>query len=196
MPVENELKYVLDDPTGNLEEWLSGQAIMVYDILQAYLDADTRIRQFTTLANGETNWILSFKRKIAGKQIEIEAPMTQADFLSLLPTADVVLTKRRYRIITDTADWDIDFLKNKKSETYFVLAEAEMSDGQTDPGIIPEDIINHMIFEVGELSGFGNKKLSDPRYAGSVLKELRKSSSKLNTYPSLKVPEELKKRYG
>ena len=195
MPVENELKYVLDDPTGNLEGWLSNLDILGYDILQAYLDADTRIRRFTSLDDGSVDWILSFKRKILGKQIEIEAPMTEADFTSLLPTADVVFTKRRYKVKTTSAEWDIDFLKDKKLGTYFVLAEAEMPDGQTDPGVIPQDIINHMILEVGELSGFGNKKLSDTKYATTLLKDLRKSAIKRRTYPSLEIPR-LEKRYG
>lgn len=195
MPVENELKYVLDDPTGNLEDWLSSLDIVGYDILQAYLDADTRIRQFTSLYDDSVKWILSFKKKIAGKQIEIEAEMTEDDFINLLPTADVILTKRRYKIQTKTAEWDIDFLKNKKLGTYFVLAEAEMPDGQTDPGVIPQDIINHMILEVKELSGFGNKKLSNVKYATNLLKETRKTCFRLKTYPSLEVPC-LKRRYG
>jgi len=75
--------------------------------------------------------VLSFKRKVAGQQIEIECPVEPADAAVLLTTAGVVVSKRRFKFRDGEVCWDVDFMKSS-GETYFVLAEAEM------PGIMEQ----------------------------------------------------------
>ena len=98
MPIENERKYVLDDPHGTLERFLGGApGVEAFDVLQAYLDRDCRLRIFRPVASPSGTpfqfrrgpaatgplWpgdipVLSFKRKVAGQQIEIEIGLLAA----------------------------------------------------------------------------------------------------------------------
>lgn len=174
MPRENEVKYILDDARGDLEGHLAASPDWVaYDVLQAYLGKGTRIRRFTPLAGGAVEYVFSFKRRVDGEAVEIETPMAERDFLQLLPTAETVLSKRRYKLQDRDVAWDVDFLKAAGGDTYCALAEAEMPEGMDQPARVPACVAEHVLHYAGRAGGYSSRKLSDPAYVAKVMSALR-----------------------
>jgi len=207
MPVENERKYVLDDHDGSLEGFLQGGAVpgvAVYDVLQGYLDRDSRVRVFRPAAGSPggmpfrfcgsdpAGWqimpgdelVFSFKRKVAGRQIEVECPLQPSDMAALLPTAAMFVRKRRFKIADGHVAWDIDFFKDPRGASYFALAEAEMPEGMVSPRRMPGFVRAHMLLDVGSGGGFGNRKLADPEQVRKAVRLLRKQATARGDAPS------------
>jgi hypothetical protein len=185
MAVENEVKYVLDDPRGDLEaHLLASPGVEAFDVFQVYLSKDARIRRFTPLDGGPSQLWFSFKRKVDGVQIEIETPMEERDFRALLPTAEVAVRKRRFKFADGDVHWDVDFLKDQSGNTYFVLAEAEMPEAMDAPGHVPGCVAAHLLRYVGRGGGFGNRRLADQGYVKRALKALRSEAKAAGLTPS------------
>ena len=204
MPAENEVKYVLDDPENNLENHLT-ETLQGYDILQSYLDRDSRLRIFRP-NNGEFSFIkrnggrellkegdmpvFSFKRKIAGRQIEIETDVSADDATALLPSAELYVRKRRFSIQDGEVKWDIDFFKGRAGNTYFILAEAEMPEHMQEPERIPACISAHLLLSIGRASGFGNRKLADEKAVSAAFSVMRDKISMQGNLPSYVIEED------
>lgn len=170
MPVENERKFVLQDPIGTLENTLSAAqpAIRRTAILQAYLDtAGLRIRRFER--EDAVSHIFSYKRPVDGVMVEIEREIDPIDFDRLWKLRQETLEKLRYSIPAGDCLWDIDFFKDD-GRTYFALAEVEMPEGREDPPPPPAILAPYIEFlvERGD-ERFSSKKLADPAYARRLM---------------------------
>ncbi|MBM3619321.1 MAG: hypothetical protein FJX20_01410 [Alphaproteobacteria bacterium] len=166
MPIENERKFVLDDPRGELERALAAvrPAIRRAAIRQAYLDTvGLRIRRFDR--DGTVSHIFSYKRPVDGAMVEIEREIDAQDFERLWTLRRETLEKVRYTIPDGECLWDIDFFKHE-GRTYFALAEVEMPEGREEPPAPPAILAPHIEFLVARGDErFSSKKLADPAYA-------------------------------
>lgn len=173
MPVENEFNYVLDDPRGDLRGRLATiPGVKVDEIVQAYLNEDSRIRSLTLPGSDVASYVFTFKRKVNGKVREIETPMSKDDFDALLTTAERTLTKTRYSFEVDGVHWDVDYFRGRKG-VYFVKAEAEV--GQ-DVAIAPRPcaaLEGHVLYEAGKQRGFSSRRLCDESYARDLMRVVR-----------------------
>jgi CYTH domain-containing protein len=166
MPIENERKFVLRDPDGALERALTAACPpwTRHAVRQAYLDAPgLRIRRFED-ADGVRH-IFSFKRAIGGDMVEIETPMSNADFDRLWTLRREALEKVRFHLADGDCGWDVDFFKTT-GQTYFALAEVEMPEGRDAPPAPPPVLAPYVALLVprGD-ERFASKKLADVTYA-------------------------------
>ena len=166
MPIENERKFVLDDPRGELERALAAArpAIRRAAIRQAYLDTvGLRIRRFDR--DGTLSHIFSYKRPVDGVMVEIEQEIDPLDFERLWTLRRETLEKVRFTIPEGDCQWDIDFFKDD-GRTYFALAEVEMPEGRDEPPEPPAILVPYIEFLVARGDErFSSKKLADPAYA-------------------------------
>jgi CYTH domain-containing protein len=173
MPIENERKFVLRDPDGVLERALETACPpwSRHSIRQAYLDAPgLRIRRFD--GAGTVQHIFSYKRSVGAEMVEIETPMSAADFERLWTFRVESLEKIRFHLESGTCGWDVDFFK-AEDRTYFALAEVEMPEGQVDPPPPPVILIPfvHMLVPAAD-KRFASKVLADPAHAARLVQEL------------------------
>jgi CYTH domain-containing protein len=184
MPVENELPWVLDDPDGQLEAHMATSPDWQgYDVVQGYASKNARVRRFSPL-DGRPAWHeFSYKQKVDGRQIEVEVPMSAADFQVLLGTCELVMTKRRFKQEVGEVTWDVDFCKDTDRNTYFVRAEAEMPEGAHDYGPMPQCVAEHVILAIQRVGGFGNRALCDVEAAKVAMEKIRKAARKAGTEP-------------
>ena len=166
MPIENERKFVLDDPRGELERSLASASppIRRADVRQAYLDTvGLRIRRFDR--DGSVSHIFSYKRPVGGAMVEVETAIDPVDFERLWTLRRESLEKVRFTIPAGDCQWDIDFFKDG-GRTYFALAEVEMPEGREEPPEPPSILAPYVEFLVARGDErFSSKKLSDPIYA-------------------------------
>jgi CYTH domain-containing protein len=166
MPIENERKFVLDDPHGELERRLASAqpSIRRAAIRQAYLDTvGLRIRRFDR--DGTVSHVFSYKRPVDGAMVEIEREIDALDFERLWTLRRESLEKVRFSIPDGECLWDIDFFKDE-GRTYFALAEVEMPEGREEPPAPPAILAPYIEFLVARGDErFSSKKLADPAYA-------------------------------
>lgn len=177
MPVENEVKYVLQDPDGQLAAWLAQHPdAHAATIDQGYLADNVRLRRFT-YADGTVAHVHSAKYRVGdGRQVEIEVGISEEDFCALWPACERSLRKRRYTLADGAVHWDVDFLLHPVTgAVYFVLAEAEMPEEMEAPAYLPEHIAAHLVYDAGRQKGYSSRRLSDPAYAAAVMKRLMKA---------------------
>lgn len=191
MPIENEVKYVLEPGEGKLEGFLFAKpAIFCCDIEQAYLDKGSRIRSKTWVRSGDVEYYFTYKRDVDGGQIEIETEISKADFDGLWATSEEKLSKRRFTI--DDPDngpgvlWDIDFFKHN-GRTHFLMAEAEMQEGQDRPESEPAFITSNLLYYAGRESGYTSRKLTSVEYAEKLLAKLRKAARDTGSVPACDI---------
>jgi CYTH domain-containing protein len=169
MPIENERKFVLDDPRGELERRLAAARppIRRAAIRQAYLDTvGLRIRRFDR--DGAVSHIFSYKRPVDGAMVEIEREIDPLDFERLWTLRRETLEKVRFTIPDGDCLWDIDFFKDD-GRTYFALAEVEMPEGREEPPAPPALLAPYVAFLVARGDErFTSKKLADPTYARAL----------------------------
>lgn len=166
MPIENERKFVLDDPNGELERRLAAAqpAIRRAAIRQGYLDTvGLRIRRFDR--DGAVSHVFSYKRPVGEVMVEIEREIDALDFERLWTLRREALEKVRFTIPDGDCQWDIDFFKDD-GRTYFALAEVEMPEGREEPPAPPALLAPYIEFLVARGDErFSSKKLADPAYA-------------------------------
>lgn len=167
------MKFVL--PLDFDEKILTDHAAVfeILNIQQGYLlseeDGCVRVRQTNT-----NKFKLCYKQKVANRLIEIEKRINHQDFNDLWEIAHCKLRKIRYNLaVTSTEYWSIDFYKNAKNQTYFVLAEHEMPEGQTKPNSIPSIIDSKIVYKVAQSDNrFTARKLSNIKYAKKFYSKL------------------------
>ena len=155
MPIENERKFVLEND-GRLEPLLGQAPGVVRSILvQAYLDAPgLRLRG-------------------------IETEIHRVDFHRLWTLRRETLQKVRYSWPEgDRYKWDVDFFKGADGATYFVLAEVEMPEHETNAPPLPPRLAPHLLAAVpyGD-PRFSSKRLADQPHAERLLVEVRMKGS-------------------
>jgi CYTH domain-containing protein len=187
MPTENERKYVL---RLECEEQVKEAAENFITCRQAYLvfskGMTARVRESIDQI-GYSKYKFCFKQKVNGRVIEVETKIDQRDFDDLWSVSMNRLEKIRYNVYSGELDllpgfpfkfpaglWEVDFFKNG-DETYFVLAEHEMPEGQLEPKSMPDIIQKNLLYapEIDD-GDYSSKNLADMKHATRKYQELLK----------------------
>lgn len=142
MPIENERKLLLNNmrSLALLQDLQKVLDIQFMDITQGYLSNGARIRHMVH-HNAPTNdqFIFTYKQKVMGSCVEIEAPLSSHDYQKLFLIAHPWLVKTRAKFQDGNYTWDIDFFRTPKQGTiYLAMAEVEMPEFEVDcPDILP-----------------------------------------------------------
>jgi len=175
MPIENERKFVLHDPSGALEKSLARNPAASGALLrQAYLDSSgVRIREI--VAPDETRAVFTFKRTVEGNVVEIETPISPDDFQRLWTLRRETLVKHRYHLVDGDCGWDIDFFKDgetAESPTYFAMAEVEMPESWDTAPPAPPWLASYIVHAVANGDErYTSKRLSQIDHARTLLAE-------------------------
>jgi CYTH domain-containing protein len=180
MPVENELKYILnldclEDIKSQLLTYPNARKLKIW---QGYLTSHARIRH---IEEGKTNrYVFTYKLKISGQTVEIETDISTHDFIKLVEGVDEKIVKERISIEMGEETWEVDFLKDAKyGEVYLIMAEVEMPEWQFVPSSIPEFVSDHLIFPVPKNDKrFNNKQLGLPGEVRKLYELVKNKSSK------------------
>jgi CYTH domain-containing protein len=188
MPTENERKFVIDL---GCEEEIAGLASKKYLIAQGYMvttkGITVRARKRFDYRSKDKNhfqYYFTLKANAGGRCVEIEDRINERDFNDLWSICRNKLEKIRYvvthrRTRKPTLDWELDFFKDHRNETYFALAEIELPEGKEAPDVIPDFVKNNLLFEVPLTDNrFGNKLLGDARYAANILQDIKSANFK------------------
>jgi CYTH domain-containing protein len=169
MPIENEYKYVLRYDH-DLPEATGAYACVIQ---QGYLSSETRIRLIEMPGKKGANRVgfFTFKRNTPDGLVEIETELDPLDFDRLWPSTHNRLEKVRFSFNEGAVRWDVD-LFGSHDEPYFVLAEAEVPEGEPEP-IICERLAGWLIKPVGKDPAFTSYKLADEAYARNLMATLR-----------------------
>lgn len=170
MPIENENKYVLR-LLPHLENKIGSMASHVFKIEQSYLlknkGLTVRIRKQLG-RKGKVKYFFTTKQRVGSRVVEIEKRINESDYNELAKVSSGWLNKVRYVIDS----WEVDFFKNGV-ETYFIMAEIEMPDGQDEPARVPSFVSDYLIYKVSKDDfRFSSKKLSDVDYSKTLLQEV------------------------
>jgi CYTH domain-containing protein len=169
MPIENEVKFLLNDPEAVLA--LTGGRWV--PIQQGYLPGDARIRRKNVGSAYREAGDDIFTYKIATRHglIEIETAISEQDADRLWEIADRKISKTRLTLFSPEGDqWDIDVFLDDVGLSYLAMAECEMPEGQDAPRWIPGAIttfIRRAIPREEQLL-YTNVRLSDPNYAKAL----------------------------
>lgn len=168
MPIENEVKFLLKPEQAlavRKRHGLPGQMIE-----QGYLSNGTRIRA-TTIEDQGVKYEFTHKEETSRGLVEIETAISHQDFCSLWENTTNRLVKYRCKLKTDKAAWDMDFLGGLE-DPYIALIEAEMPEGETDPGPMPVELASCEFLAVGKDPRFLNWRLADREFTRETLKEM------------------------
>ena len=104
------------------------------DITQGYLSGGARIRHIVLHGTSTADqYLFTFKVKVTGSVCEIECEIDPHDYHKLMLIVKPVVLKTRAKIKQGDLTWDIDFFKTpKQGQVYFLMAEVEMPEFQTD----------------------------------------------------------------
>jgi len=181
MPTENELKYVLNLDC-EIDLISSDFKYKKYLLLQGYL-AFAKGMTLRLRSSQEMDFQkpidnpkrkLCYKQKVNDRVIEIEKKINQRDFNDLWNSTLNRVEKQRYVVYFGKEVWEIDFFKYHHNETYFVVAEHEMPEGQQEPNHIPDFISKNLIYAVphNKDDDFSTKRLACVKHAKKIYKEL------------------------
>ena len=183
MGIENERKILLDTRKSDqlwqdLKCRKSELVVQFMDITQGYLSGSARVRHVVPHdpepGSPREYHIFTYKTKVVGSVCEIETLIDPHDYHKLMLITKPVILKTRAKIVQGDLTWDIDFFKMPKSgSVYFLMAEVEMPEFQTDlPTML--DVLNpYMIrwVDVGD-KRFNNKSLGHLNKVKKLLKDI------------------------
>lgn len=183
MGIENERKILLDTRKSDqlwqdLKHRKSELAVQFMDITQGYLSGSARVRHVVPHdpdpGSPREHHIFTYKTKVMGSTVELEHDLDPHDYHKLMLITKPVILKTRAKIVQGDLTWDIDFFKMPKSgSVYFLMAEVEMPEFQTDlPTML--DVLNpYMIrwVDVGD-KRFNNKSLGHLNKVKKLLKDI------------------------
>lgn len=178
MPTEHEYKYLLSLDVAR--EDLQGCSGMIGEFRQGYLavsdDMNLRVRH-SLMPYGES-WILTFKQKIPGRQIEIEQTLETRDALDLWEISTRKLKKIRHffeDIVCDQRTvWELDLFYGP--DLYFAMMEVEVDEGAPRPDLPKslEFLKKHILYEVPLTDDrFSNKNLGDVAFATDLYQQIQ-----------------------
>jgi CYTH domain-containing protein len=180
MPIEHELKFVLDpkNETQYRKKLLTNPGVTHYQMRQGYLEGNCRIRERVALdAMGIAQcgeYFFTYKSKVSGEQVEIETDIDQRDFDRLWSKVVKVVTKERIVVPHGDDYWEIDFFSAANhTGSYLIMAEVELEPGVMTVELPPfiKDQVLHAV-QYGD-KRFNSKQLSKPYTAMQLLEELR-----------------------
>lgn len=175
MPTENERKFILDV---NCENTVSKLSIEQYDISQGYLIATrgitVRVRKSVRRSRDKKSaYYFTLKVNTAGRVIEIEKNLDERDFNDLWDISLNKLEKVRYIIKHEKENWEMDFFKDYRGQTYMSVAEIELPENKLEPESLPDIVKKNLIYKVPlNDNRFSNKLLGDARYAAELIQEI------------------------
>ncbi len=187
MPTENEFKFVINlDCEKDIVGLANKHCLISQGYIMACRGVSLRLRKsqtgkvatpnisgspFPMFLGVETlpsRHVMTFKSSVGGRVIEIEKKINQRDFNDLWPICLNKLVKHRHIV----KDWEVDFFKDHRGDTYFAMAELELPEGK-QPGPLPEFISNNLVYTVKQNDcRFSSKSLGDVRHAVDLLKSL------------------------
>lgn len=148
------------------------------DIRQGYLvfskGVSLRIRE--TFANNDhrPKFELTFKQKVGNRVIEIEKSIDHRDFNDLWEVSINKLEKTRYDVMHEQYHWEVDVFKDHDHETYIIVAEHEMPEGDLSPKSIPAIINDNLLYAVPlDDDRFSSKKLANLKYSKKLYNKFR-----------------------
>lgn len=190
MPIENELKYLLNSESeAKLRQTLNGiKNKESYDIWQGYLTSHARIRKIVCHQNKNTRYVFTYKLKVSGKTVEIETDISINDYTKLMEAVEEKISKTRISFYRNEEKWDIDFFLDPKSgKCYLIMAEVEMPEWQTQPSHIPEEIQEFVFYAVPkDNKKFNNKQLGKPAQVKKMILNLLKEKAADNNLSNKK----------
>ena len=179
MPIENEVKFVLDlvDPAESLQELISRNKYS--SIYQCYIfkrkNVNCRIRKLTKNC-GDSEYTMTTKVLLPehlrsnNETIEIESKLDINEFVDISHIGKNHVEKIRVYV----EDWEVDFFFDKMNRIYFVMAEHEMPSGQKFPNNITQFVKDNLLYVVEKNDKrFSSRKLSKVGRSKRLLKELR-----------------------
>jgi CYTH domain-containing protein len=186
MPTEHEYKYLLSLDVDNeeLQKLCSGYS----EIQQGYLavsdDMNLRVRHSMYYPEGEGVWVLTFKQKIMGRQIEVEQELELRDGMDLWEVSTRKLKKVRFLFADGRIVWELDlfFGPDPRSEihfhtkVYFAMMEVEVNEGAPRPDLPKslEFLKKHILYEVPLTDDrFSNKNLGDVSFATDLYQQIQ-----------------------
>jgi hypothetical protein len=187
MPIEREFKYVLRDAN---ELWArldpittSGLITGRADIQQGYISKGGRIRlRSWTIYRGENlavpkiERIFTYKHDLTSQPgcLEIETPMSEADYDLAWGEADHKINKTRFLLpCNHTAGvWEMDFFRDDQG-IYLAMAEFEVPADAGPPDRLHPLVKEYLVFAVPEDDGrFKNRKLCERKPVEKLLREI------------------------
>jgi CYTH domain-containing protein len=205
MPIERELKYVLEysealeadlRKQAAIENNNAGGQVYAYGIYQGYLQKGSRVRKLAPallpgVASGLANecYMFTYKQKLSDRPgvLEIEARIEAEDFELAWHEAERKLYKIRVVVPMGEFKFEIDHFYKTESdylrgeEPYLVLAEVELPQqyNYTPSDVRLHPIVQkHLLLAVPEGDNrFSNRKLGDRDYVAKVLSEIQSAKS-------------------
>ncbi|MFD2206433.1 hypothetical protein [Kiloniella antarctica] len=173
MPIENEYKFCLHDPKGELEKILLASDHFRASIKQGYIRKGSRIREWHDHQTNSLRYIYTYKHRVEDDVIEVETDISKEDFERLWSVRERDIEKNRFKFVVDGLTWDVDFLKNQ-DKTYFVIAEVELHEDERDVPEPPAIIRDYVLGGTGRHDKtLSNKRLSNVDYALRVTTAFR-----------------------
>jgi len=178
MPTEHEYKYLLSLDVA--DEELQKLCSWSREIQQGYLavsdDMNLRVRHsIHPMKDGD--WVLTFKQKIAGRQIEVEQELELRDGMDLWEVSTRKLKKVRHLFPDGRIKWELDLFFGP--DLYFAMMEVEVDEGAPRPDL-PESLEflkKHILYEVPLTDDrFSNKNLGDVSFATDLYNKYKEET--------------------
>lgn len=188
MAIENERKILLDTHKSDqlwqdLKHRKSELQVQFMDITQGYLSGSARVRHVVPHDPLCLDYhIFTYKVKVMGSVCEIETLIDPHIYHKLMLITKPVILKTRAKIVQGDLTWDIDFFKMPKSgSVYFLMAEVEMPEFQTELPSMLDVLSPYMIrwVEVGD-KRFNNKSLVHLNKVKKLLKDITHANTPLS----------------
>lgn len=175
MPTENEYKFLLRRDL-SVFQLLVETPIKTRDIEQGQLTHEDglclRIRK--SIFYSKTTWLMTFKKTVKGRVVEVETELCERDGLDLWQCCHSKLHKVRHYLPYKDVVWEVDVFYNVK-DIYCILAELELSEGEGPPSELPPLIEASLIHRVRQGdSRFSNKKLYNVDHANALYESFTK----------------------
>lgn len=174
MPTENERKYVLHrDCDRDWDQFGFNHVTIQQGYLAKEGSTSVRVRSSFHSITHISEYTMTVKSKSNGRVIEVEQQIDDRDFDDLFALCRRKLKKIRCFV----QDWELDFFLDQDNSLYFILAEIEMPEGQTEPESIPQIVKKHLIHEVpiGD-DRFSSRKLANQKYATKLWRSLQRTA--------------------
>jgi CYTH domain-containing protein len=191
MPIEHELKFVLNDSANVLFDQLNAQHDC-HHLEQFYMRDGARFRSTNVLTPqgklvGNPEYIFCYKNKIYDKVLEIEVPVSEDDYELAMIMAERRLNKLRFKIEVPEGLWDIDYFLTAADDgdpssqlVYFIMAEFEH---EPNAKVEVLDVLKPFVSLAVPhkyTNAFSSRKLCDADYARRVVGDYH--SSRLSWY--------------
>lgn len=191
MGIENERKLLLNvnhsqELWHTLKQHKVELGVQFMDITQGYLSGSARVRHVVPhdvpVGSPRESHIFTYKTKVMGSTVELEHDLDPHDYHKLMLITKPVILKTRAKISQGDLTWDIDFFKMPKSgSVYFLMAEVEMPEFQTDLPDVLGVLRPHMIrwVDAGD-KRFNNKNLVNLNKVKKLLKDVSHANAQIS----------------